>query len=92
VKFSPKLTMPYTPSQIYTQDDIKELVEYAWLRGVKILPEFDMPGHTATIRQAYPKQSTPGNECTLSIQIALEAILNAYSAGKVPKCGARECC
>lgn len=58
VKFSPNLTMPYTPSQMYSQEDIKELVEYAWLRGVKILPEFDMPGHTAIIGKAYPEHTT----------------------------------
>lgn len=29
----------------YTQDDIKEIVSYAQVRGIDIIPEIDMPGH-----------------------------------------------
>ncbi len=38
----------------YTQDDIKELVEYARIRHIDIIPEIDMPGHMMAAIEAYP--------------------------------------
>ncbi len=45
----------------YTQDDIKELVQYAADRFVNILPEVDIPGHSLAAIASYPELScTPG--------------------------------
>lgn len=44
----------YHPSASYSKDTIKDLIAYARDRGVRIMPEFDTPGHTAAIGQAYP--------------------------------------
>jgi hexosaminidase len=45
----------------YTQDDIKELVQYAKERFVNILPEIDVPGHSLAAVVSYPELScTPG--------------------------------
>jgi hexosaminidase len=41
----------------YTQQDIKEIVEYAKQRQVDIIPEIDMPGHTLSALAAYPELS-----------------------------------
>lgn len=35
----------YSPSQVYTPENVADLVSYAKVRGVKILPEFDAPAH-----------------------------------------------
>jgi hexosaminidase len=44
----------------YTQDDIKELVQYAKERFVNILPEIDVPGHSLAAIAAYPDLSCSG--------------------------------
>lgn len=45
----------------YTQDDIKEVVQYAADRFVNILPEIDVPGHSLAAVASYPELScTPG--------------------------------
>jgi len=41
--------------QFYTQAQVRELVTYAAARGVRIVPEFDVPGHTRAVAQAYPQ-------------------------------------
>lgn len=38
----------------YTQKDIREIVEYARVRGIDIIPEVDMPGHILAAEQNYP--------------------------------------
>jgi len=35
----------YSPEKTYSASDVKELVEYARVRGVKVVPEFDAPAH-----------------------------------------------
>jgi hexosaminidase len=39
----------------YTQEDIKEIVAYASLREITIVPEIDMPGHMQAAISAYPE-------------------------------------
>ena len=38
----------------FTQDDIRELVDYAARRHINIMPELDMPGHSLALCTAYP--------------------------------------
>jgi len=52
---------PRTYGGFYTQDDIREIVQYAKERFVNILPEVDVPGHSLAAIVAYPELScTPG--------------------------------
>ncbi len=52
---------PKTYGGFYTQDDIKEIVQYAKDRFVSVLPEIDIPGHSMAMVASYPEVScTPG--------------------------------
>lgn len=44
----------------YTQDEIREIVEYARQRYVTIVPEIEMPGHCRAALAAYPELSCTG--------------------------------
>ena len=39
----------------YTQEELKDIIEYAALRNVEIIPEIDIPGHSVAILTAYPE-------------------------------------
>ena len=38
----------------YTQDDIREVVAYAAVRNIEIIPEIDLPGHSQALLRIYP--------------------------------------
>ncbi len=52
--------------EYYTQDEIRDICEYAKLRAVEIIPELDMPGHTSAILSAYPQYSCFEKEVKLA--------------------------
>ena len=39
----------------YTQDDIREIVSYAHARGIRVMPEIEMPGHSLAALASYPE-------------------------------------
>lgn len=44
LRFDPRLWLPYSKEQRFTQEDAREVVRYAFARGIRVLPEFDLPG------------------------------------------------
>jgi hexosaminidase len=55
-----------TGGEYYTQAEIRDIVNYAALRGVEVVPEIDMPGHTSGILSAYPQFGCAGKKVGLA--------------------------
>jgi hexosaminidase len=53
-KLFPLLQRMGSDGRFYTQDQIREIVRYARERGIRVVPEFDIPGHSAAMLTAYP--------------------------------------
>ncbi|MBB1506259.1 family 20 glycosylhydrolase [Pseudoalteromonas sp. SG41-1] len=51
----PKLHQQASDGLYYTQAQIKEVVSYAAKLGIRVVPEFDVPGHASAIILAYPE-------------------------------------
>ena len=51
---------PYGEGCYYTQDDIREIVQYALDRHIQIIPEIDMPGHMLAALASYPEFGCSG--------------------------------
>jgi hexosaminidase len=57
----PKLTEMGSDNLYYTHDEVRELIAYAHDRGIRVVPEFDMPGHSTAWFVGYPElASGPG--------------------------------
>ncbi len=57
----PKLQEMGSDGLFYTQDEVREVIAYARDRGIRVLPEFDMPGHSTAWFVGYPElASGPG--------------------------------
>ncbi|MBB6254133.1 beta-N-acetylhexosaminidase [Nitrospirillum iridis] len=60
-KVYPKLHQLGSDGNFYTQDQVRAVIRYAADRGIRVVPEFDMPGHTTAWLVGYPElASQPG--------------------------------
>ena len=71
----------------YTQLDISDIVEYARMRAVRVMVEFDMPGHAASWCQGYP-EVCPSAKCSKPLNVAnpatfalIESVLGECTGG-----------
>lgn len=67
----------------YTQEQIKEVIAYAKIRNVNIVPEIEMPGHVASAIAAYPNLS-----CSQKTQLPLTG--GNYSGASSNYCAGNE--
>jgi hexosaminidase len=77
--------------QFYSQTDMRDLIEYARQRAIRIVPEFDMPAHTASWFVGYPhlassEQNSYQLEKTWGIQNATMDVTRQSTYDFLDKC------
>ncbi len=51
----PELYLQGSDGNFYTQDEIRGIIKYAADRGIRVMPEFDMPGHATAWLVSHPE-------------------------------------
>jgi len=69
---------PYGPF-FYTQEQMRDIVEYARERHVSIVPEIEMPGHSLAALAAYPELSCTGGPFEVATRWGIQP--NIFCAG-----------
>jgi len=61
----PGLQQQGSDGKYYTQDEIKEVIAFAAERGIRVIPEFDIPGHSKSWQIAYSELGTDQRQMSL---------------------------
>jgi len=72
----PKLQEMGSDGQYYKQDEIREFIAYAHDRGIRVVPEFDIPGHSRSWFLGYPDLSSGTGPYTLEGGAAIDPIMD----------------
>jgi len=62
----PKLTLMGSDGQFYTQDQVRDVIRYASARGIRVVPEFDVPGHVTSWFVGMPEFASVQRPYTIS--------------------------
>jgi len=63
----------------YTQEDIKEVVAYAANRGISVMPEIEIPGHSRAVTASYPEV---GCAITQELKSVQGEVKNVWCVGR----------
>jgi hexosaminidase len=67
-KLFPRLHQVGGATGYYTQAEVREVVRYAAQRGIRVVPEFDLPGHAGALLTAYPRLASNDSIKTLPVR------------------------
>lgn len=89
-KLYPQLHEKGANGRYYTQEQLKKLVKYAANRGIIVIPEFDIPGHTRSWFAGYPELASmpgeykPGPRFVFDSNAAREELAEAVKSAPTP--------
>ena len=79
-KVFPKLHELGSNGLYYSQEEVKEIIKYATDRGIRVVPEFDVPGHSTSWFVGYPElASAPGPYALDKIYGILDPVMDPTS-------------
>jgi hexosaminidase len=73
-KVFPKLTGMGSEGKFYTQEEIRDLISYAHDRGIRVVPEFDTPGHSRSWFVGYPELASGPGPFTVETEAGAQSV------------------
>ena len=77
----------FSKQERYTTNDVRVIVEFARLLGIRVIPELDMPGHAAAWCAGYP-EICPSPTCLQPLNVAnnktfevIEGLMDEFAVG-----------
>ena len=70
--------------KFYTQEEFRGIVDYAFERGVTVMPEFDMPGHSEAFRRAFGFKSMKDPGVRETMADLIDELCNLAPKEKMP--------
>jgi len=67
-KVFPKLQEMGSDGKYYSQQDVKEIIAYAADRGIRVVPEFDLPGHSTSWFVGYPELASAAGPFQITVK------------------------